>query len=119
WVVLAGGVGLFLTSRLLADRTSHRVGEARGELNKADAAVFGSLGETLEASEDLRLWGAREQAAREFADVAHAAAAARARFATALAVSGQIKSVFTALAPLLIIVALKLSGRSYGPGEVA
>src|SRR5690606_18085355 len=32
---------------------------------------------------------------------------------------GQIKSVFTALAPLLIIVALKLSGRSYGPGEVA
>jgi ABC-type multidrug transport system fused ATPase/permease subunit len=119
WLVLVGGVGLFVTSRLLADRASRRVGAARRELSTADAAVFGSLQETLSSSEDLRLWGAREQAVREFASVAQGSAEARERFAAALAVSGQIKSVFTAMAPLLLVIALELSGRSYGPGEVA
>ncbi|RLB51317.1 MAG: ABC transporter ATP-binding protein, partial [Deltaproteobacteria bacterium] len=119
WLVLAGGAGLFVTSRLLSDRASRQVGRARRELQNADAAVFGNLQETLSATEDLRLWGARGQAVREFAEVAHSCARARSKFAAALAVSGQIKSVFTAMAPLLIVVALKLSGRTYDAGEVA
>lgn len=118
WVVLIGGVALFVISRLAADRASRRVGDARRELQNADAAVFGNLNETLSSSEDLRLWGAHGQAVAEFADVARACAAARERFATALAISGQIKSVFTAMAPLLIVVALKLSGRVYDAGAV-
>jgi len=118
-IVLAGGVGLFVLSRLAADGASRRVGVARRELQNADAAVFGNLQQTLAASEDLRLWGARRQAVHEFAAVAHECAAARARFATALAISGQIKSVFTALAPLLIVLALKLSGGRYDAGAVA
>ena len=125
WIVLVGGVVLFVVSRLFADRASRRVGLARHELQTADAAVFGSLQETLAATEDLRLWGAREQAVREFAEVAQECAAARSRFATALAVAGQIKSVFTAMAPLLILVALKLapssgqSGAGHDAGEIA
>lgn len=119
WLVLVGGVGLFVISRLVSDRASRRVGRARRELQNADAAVFGFLQETLSAAEDLRLWGAREQVVSEFAEVAHACAAERARFAAALAVSGQIKSMFTALSPLLLVVALELSQRPYGPGDVA
>ncbi|MBW2455994.1 MAG: ABC transporter ATP-binding protein [Deltaproteobacteria bacterium] len=119
WHVLAGGAGLFVLSRLLADRASRRVGVARRELQNADAVVFGNLQETLAATEDLRLWGARGQAVREFAEVAHACARARSRFAVALAVSGQIKSVFTAMAPLLVVVTLPLSGRTYDAGDVA
>jgi ABC-type multidrug transport system fused ATPase/permease subunit len=119
WIVLVGGIGLFLLSRLFADRASRRVGLARRNMQNADAAVFGTLQETLAATEDLRLWGAREQAVDEFAEVAHDCAAARSEFASALAISGQIKSVFTAMAPLLIVVALKVSGRAYSAGEVA
>jgi ABC-type multidrug transport system fused ATPase/permease subunit len=88
-------------------------------MQNADAGVFGTLQETLAATEDLRLWGAREQAVDEFAEVAHECAAARSEFAAALAISGQIRSMFTAMAPLLIVVALKLSGREYDAGEVA
>jgi ABC-type multidrug transport system fused ATPase/permease subunit len=119
WLVLVGGAGLFVVSRLLADRASKRVAAARRALTQADAAVFGSLEETLDGAEDLRLWGAREQLTGEFADVARGAAAARAEFATALAVSGQIKRVFTAMAPLLLVVALGMSGRDFDAGEVA
>jgi ABC-type multidrug transport system fused ATPase/permease subunit len=88
-------------------------------LAHADAVVFGHLQETLQASEDLRLWGARAEAVREFTRVAYDSAFARERFATALAVSGQIRSVFTAMAPLLIVVALKLSGERHDAGAVA
>jgi ABC-type multidrug transport system fused ATPase/permease subunit len=119
WLVFVGGIGLFLASRIAADSASRRVGLARRELQNADAAVFGNLQQTLSATEDLRLWGAREQAVGEFAEIARQCAAARERFATALAISGQIKSVFTAMAPLLIIVALKVSGRTYDAGAVA
>jgi ATP-binding cassette subfamily B protein len=119
WVVLAGGVALFVTSRLFADRASRRVGQVQRELQTADAAVFGNLQEQLRASEDLRLWGARAEAVEEFAQVARECAAARARFASALAVSGQIKSVFTAMSPLLIVVAFKLAGGTLDAGEVA
>jgi ABC-type multidrug transport system fused ATPase/permease subunit len=119
WLVLVGGAGLFVTSRLLADRATKRVAAARHELNNADAAVFAALGETLAASEDLRLWGARKQAVSEFAQVAHDCARARARFASALAVAGQIRSVFTAMAPLLLVVALELAGGAYDAGEIA
>ncbi len=119
WVVLAGGTGLFVVSRLLADRASRRVAAARRAMQNADAAVFGTLQETLGSTEDLRLWGAREQAVAEFARTSYACAAARGKFAAALAVSGQIKSVFTAMSPLLIVVAVQLSGRPFGPGEVA
>ncbi len=119
WLVLVGGGSLFVVSRVLADRASRRVGQARRALQNADSAVFGVLQETLSASEDLRLWGAREQAVREFATVARQCARARAHFATALAISGQIKSVFTAMAPLLIVVAMQLTDRPYNAAEVA
>ncbi|MBI4951819.1 MAG: ABC transporter ATP-binding protein, partial [Myxococcales bacterium] len=119
WFALGGGLVLFVTSRLLADRASRRVGEARREMTTADAAVFASLQEKLSTTEDLRLWGARGEALGEFAATAHACSDARTRFAEALAVAGQIKSVFTAMSPLLIVVALKLSGRSYDAGEIA
>ncbi len=119
WLVLVGGGALFVTSRLLADRASKRVGVARQDMQTADAAVFGLLHETLAATEDLRLWGAREQVVTEFAEVAYGSAAAREKFAAALAAKGQIKRVFMAMAPLLIVVALKLAGRPYDAGEVA
>jgi len=119
WLVLVGGVTLFVVSRLVSDRASRRVGRARRDLQNADAAVFGFLQETLSAAEDLRLWGARGQVVGEFAEVAHACASERARFAAALAVSGQIKSMFTALSPLLLVVALQISERPFGPGDVA
>jgi ABC-type transport system involved in cytochrome bd biosynthesis fused ATPase/permease subunit len=88
-------------------------------MQTADAAVFGDLQEKLGATEDLRLWGAREEAVGEFARVARECAAARARFAAALAVAGQVKSVFMAMSPLLIVVALQLAGREFPTGEVA
>lgn len=119
WLVLLGGLGLFLASRLLADRASRRVAVARRQLQQADARVFGQLQETLAASEDLRLWGAREQAVAEFASTAQSVAHARRHFAAALAVAGQIKRVFSSLSPLLVILALQLGGRRVGAGEVA
>jgi len=119
WIVLVGGAGLFIFSRVLGDRASRRVGLSRRELQNADAVVFGTLQETLAATEDLQLWGARKEAVEEFATVAHACAAARARFASVLAVSGQIKSVFAAMSPLLIVVAMQLGGRDFEAGEVA
>ena len=119
WFALAGGLGLFVISRLLADRVSRRVGEERRAMQNADADVFGDLQEKLATMEDLRLWGARREALGEFTEVARACARARTRFASALAVSGQIKSVFSAMSPLLIVVALGLAGRAYQAGEVA
>ncbi len=119
WFALVGGLGLFVLSRLFADRASRRVGTARRAMQTADALVFAELQETLNASEDLRLWGARAEAIKDFARAAQHCAASRARFAAALAVSGQVKSVFMAMSPLLIVVALELSGRAHGAGEVA
>jgi ABC-type multidrug transport system fused ATPase/permease subunit len=119
WFALVGGLGLFGLSRLLADRVSRRVGEERRAMQNADADVFGDLQEKLATMEDLRLWGARREALAEFTAVARACARARTRFASALAVSGQIKSVFSAMSPLLIVVALGLAGRAYQAGEVA
>ncbi len=118
-IVLAGGTLLFILSRLASDRASRRVGREMQSLQHADVAVFSSLGEMLGATEDLRLLGARRDAVREFAAAAHRTADARRRFTGALAVSGQIKSVFTAVSPLLILVALKLGGGASDPGEVA
>lgn len=119
WLVLAGGAGLFVISRLAADRASRRVAREMQAMQQADTAIFGSLGETLAATEDLRLLGARGQALREFAEAAYRVADARTRFTGALAVSGQIKSVFSAMSPLLILLALKISSRSHDPGDVA
>ncbi|MFO0759743.1 MAG: ATP-binding cassette domain-containing protein [Byssovorax sp.] len=118
-VVLAGGALLFVLSRLASDRASRRVGREMQAMQHADVAVFGSLGEMLAATEDLRLLGARRDAVVEFAHAAHRTADARRRFTGALAVSGQIKSVFSAISPLLILVALKLGGQVSDPGEVA
>jgi ABC-type multidrug transport system fused ATPase/permease subunit len=118
-VVLAGAALLFALSRLAADRASRRVGVAMARMQEADAAIFSGLGEMLAATEDLRLLGARGDAVREFAAAAYGAADARRRFAGALAVSGQIKSVFSAVSPLLLLVALQLGGRARDPGEVA
>jgi ABC-type multidrug transport system fused ATPase/permease subunit len=118
-LVFAGGAVLFGLSRLLADRASKRVAAAMANLQRADVAVFSTLGEVLAATEDLRLLGARGQAAREFAEAAHRTADAKRAFAGALAVSGQIKSVFTALAPLLVVAAVSFSTTGTAAGEVA
>jgi ABC-type multidrug transport system fused ATPase/permease subunit len=118
-LVLGGAAALFGVSRLAADRASRRVGGAMTAMQAADAAIFADLGETLAATEDLRLLGARGEATADFAVAAYRAADARRAFAAALAVSGQIKSVFSAASPLLLLVALQLSGRAVDPGEVA
>lgn len=118
-IVLAGGAGLFVLSRLVSDRASRRVGRAMAAMQQSDVAVFAGLGELLSATEDLRLLGAREQALAEFSAAAYRVADARRSFTGALAVAGQIKSVFTAVSPLLILVTLQLAGRASDPGEVA
>lgn len=118
-IVLLGGAALFVLSRLVSDYASRRVGRAMATMQHADVAVFASLGEVLAATEDLRLLGAREQAMREFSTAAYRVADARRDFTGALAVAGQIKSVFTAVSPLLILITLQLAGRASDPGEVA
>ena len=118
-IVLAGGAALFVLSRLVSDRASRRVGRAMAAMQHSDAAVFATLGEVLSATEDLRLLGARKQAVLEFSAAAYRVADARRNFTATLAVAGQIKSVFTAVSPLLILVALQLAGRAADPGEVA
>jgi ABC-type transport system involved in cytochrome bd biosynthesis fused ATPase/permease subunit len=118
-LVLGGGALLFVASRLVADRASRRVAAAVTGMQAADAAIFAELGEALAATEDLRLLGARGEAVADFARAAHRAADARRRFAAALAVSGQIKSVFSAAAPLVLLLSLKLSGRAVPAGEIA
>ncbi len=118
-VVLAGAAALFALSRVVADRASRRVGREMQGMQRADAAVFSGLGEMLAATEDLRLLGARREAVAEFAAAAYACSDARRRFTGALAVSGQIKSVFSAISPLLILVALQISNRAADAGEVA
>ena len=118
-VVLVGGAALFVLSRLVSDYASRRVGRAMAAMQHADVAVFAGLGEVLSATEDLRLLGAREQAMREFSAAAYRVADARREFTGALAVAGQIKSVFTAVSPLLILITLQIAGRASDPGEVA
>lgn len=117
--VLLGTVVLFVLSRLFSDRASRRVGERMQAMQRADTGVFGSLGEMLAGTEELRLLGAREVALSELGEAAHRAADARKSFASALALSGQIKSVITAMSPLVILVALRLSGRAHEAGDVA
>lgn len=117
-----GGVALFVASRLVSRNATKRVSAAYSSMQASDAALFGRLGETLEHGEELRLLGARDQAVHEFSDVAETCATARASHAAALSGSSQIKSAFTALSPLLIVVALTLahgSGQSTPPGVVA
>ncbi len=118
-LVLAGSITLFVLSRLVSDRASRRVGRAMASMAQSDAAVFAGLGEVLSATEDLRLLGARRQAVLEFSAAAYRVADARRSFTGALAVAGQIKSVFTAVSPLLILVALQIAGRAAEAGEVA
>ncbi|WP_438021557.1 ATP-binding cassette domain-containing protein [Sorangium sp. So ce315] len=117
-LVLAGGAALFAASRLAADRASGRVARAMREMQHADTAVFGAAGEALAGAEDLRLLGARDQAVRELAGAAYRVADARRRFGQALAVSGQIKGVFAALSPLVIVAAIAASRGDAGVGEV-
>lgn len=118
-VVFAGGLGLFFLSRLLSDRASKRVAGAMQNLQKTDVAIFANLGEMLAGTEDLRLLGARGQAISEFTQAARRTADARKAFAQMLAVSGQIKSVFSALAPLLVVLALSFSSTQMKTGDVA
>ncbi|HTN90076.1 MAG TPA: ABC transporter ATP-binding protein, partial [Sorangium sp.] len=117
-LVLAGGAALFAASRLAADRASGRVARAMREMQHADTAVFGAVGEALAGAEDLRLLGARGQAVRELTGAAYRVADARRRFGQALAVSGQIKGVFAALSPLVIVAAIAASRGDAGAGEV-
>ncbi len=118
-LVFAGGLALFLLSRILSDRASKRVAGAMQNLQKTDVAIFANLGEMLTGTEDLRLLGARGQAISEFTEAARRTADARKAFAQMLAVSGQIKSVFSALAPLLVVSALSLSSAQMKTGDVA
>ncbi|WP_437332089.1 ATP-binding cassette domain-containing protein [Sorangium sp. So ce394] len=117
-LVLAGGAALFALSRLAADRASGRVARAMREMQHADTAVFSALGEALAGAEDLRLLGARTQVEGELAGAAYRVADARRRFGQALAVSGQIKGVFAALSPLVIVAAIAASRGDAGAGEV-
>ncbi len=117
--VLLGTAMLFVLSRLLSDRASRRVGERMQAMQRSDTAVFGALGEMLAGTEELRLLGARQAALMEVSGAAHRAADARRSFAAALAASGQIKSVLSAMSPLVILVALRLSGRAHEAGDVA
>jgi ABC-type multidrug transport system fused ATPase/permease subunit len=116
-VVLAGGVALFAISRLAADRAARRVSRAMGAMQAADAVIFARLGEALAATEDLRLLGARGAMVLEFAAAAHRVADARRSFTRALAASGQMRGVFSAVAPLLILVAV-LRGGAAGAGAI-
>jgi ABC-type multidrug transport system fused ATPase/permease subunit len=118
-LVFAGTAGLFVLSRFFADRASKMVGTKMAAMQQSDVIIFGQLGETLAAIEDLRLLGARKQVLRELAESAHRAADARLAFAGALAMSGQIKSVFSALSPLLVLAALSVSGLAAEAGDVA
>jgi len=118
-VVLLGTATLFIVSRLLSDRASRRVGERMHAMQRSDTAVFGSLGEMLAGTEELRLLGARGDALSEVASNAHRAADARKNFAAALAAAGQIKSVLSAMSPLVILVALRLSEDAREPRHVA
>ncbi|WP_437954675.1 ABC transporter ATP-binding protein [Sorangium sp. So ce119] len=117
-LVLAGGAALFAASRLAADRASGRVARAMREMQHADTAVFGAVGEALAGAEDLRLLGARDQTVRELTGAAYRVADARRRFGQALAVSGQIKGVFAALSPLVIVAAIAVSRGDAGAGEI-
>lgn len=119
WFVLLATAVLFVLSRVLSDRASRRVAERMQAMQRADTGVFGSLGEMLGATEELRLLGARNTALDEFKGAAHGAADGRRNFAAALALSGQIKSVLTAMSPLMILVAMKLSGRTHDASDVA
>ncbi|MEZ4298812.1 MAG: ATP-binding cassette domain-containing protein [Polyangiaceae bacterium] len=118
-LVLAGTAALFVLSRFFADRASKLVGKKMAAMQQSDVVIFGQLGETLAAIEDLRLLGARKQALRELAESAHRAADARLAFAGAMAMSGQIKSVFAALSPLLVLAALAVTGLAQEAGDVA
>ncbi|MFO0590597.1 MAG: ABC transporter ATP-binding protein [Polyangiaceae bacterium] len=118
-LVFLGTAALFGLSRLFADRASKVVGSKMASMQQSDVVIFSQLGETLSAIEDLRLLGARKQALREIATSAHRAADAKLAFAGALAVSGQIKSVFAALSPLLVLAALSVTGLAAGAGDVA
>ncbi len=122
WLALGGGVAIFVLSRLLSQRAIRRVSAAYASMQHADAALFGRLGETLERSEELRLLGARDAAVDEFAEVAQECADGRSRHAAALASTGQIKSAFTALSPLLVVLVLQSVHGAHGqmpPGVVA
>ncbi len=119
WIALAGGFAFFLLSRLFAARAAGRVSHAMRGMQQTDTAVFGALQDSLGAIEDLRLLGARDQAGAEFAARARDAAHAKARVARAVAASGQIKSSFSALSPLLIVVVLLLAGQPMPAGDVA
>ena len=127
WELLSGKMGLvflgtallFGLSRVFADRASKVVGSKMQSMQQSDVLIFSQLGETLGAIEDLRLLGARKQALREIATSAHRAADAKLAFAGALAVSGQIKSVFAALSPLLVLAALSVTGLAADAGDVA
>ena len=85
----------------------------------SDTAVFWAAGEWLGAVEEARLLGARGQALAELTEAARSAADARTPFAGALAVSGQIKSLFVALSPLVVLGALLAAGRPPSAAEVA
>lgn len=119
WIALVGGLLFFLLSRLGAERAARRVSTEMRSLQQTDTAVFGALQDTLGSIEDLRLLGAREQVLAEFAERARDAAQAKSRVARAVAMSGQIKSLFTALSPLLIVLALFFVGGAMPAGDVA
>ena len=117
--VVVGGAAIFALSRLFGARASRGVARATQVLQATDARVFSEVSEKLAHVEDFRLAGARGQAIGEVTEAAEASATARRGFARSLALSGQISGVLGAMAPLLVLLALGLSGRAPSAGDVA
>jgi ATP-binding cassette subfamily B protein len=123
WIALVGGVALFVVSRAMTHGDARRVASAQEQSQRADAELSAQLGEKLALAEDLRLLGARELARSEFARAAEATNRAQDAFARALAASTAVRSAFSAVAPLIVILAVEIVQRgTHAPlaaGDVA
>lgn len=113
------GVFVFATSRLLSARSSRRMAERTRALAQADAAAFAEVSEKLACLDDFRLAGAGLLARQETDEALSKAAEGKKEVAKVVAESGQIASLVTTLAPLLVLIFLHLSGRTVSPPEIA
>jgi ABC-type multidrug transport system fused ATPase/permease subunit len=118
-LVAIGGAAIFVLSRVASLRASRGVSRATAALQATDARVFGEVGEKIGHVEDFRLAGAKAKAQTELDQALADAVAARRGFARALALSSQVTTVLGAMAPLLVLLVLSLSGRTPAAGEVA
>lgn len=113
------GCGIFVLSRLLTARASKRISAATGDLARADAGAFGEVGEKIGHLDDLRLAGARREAVLEVDRALVAAGEKRQAMSQAVAASGQIASLVSTLAPLIVLLSLTITGHTVTPPEIA